>query len=60
MKRNVKERIDRMSYEQMLRIKCFSPLGNPMFPEVYFNASMQRKKRRGAHTAADNLMEWDE
>ena len=26
-----KERIDRMSYEEMLRIWRFAPFGNPMF-----------------------------
>jgi len=53
-----KERIDRMSYGQMLRIWSFSPSGNPMFQGKageYFNTSMRRKKynqHRGAHTAA--------
>lgn len=56
MTRIQKERIDRMSYEQMVRIHRFAPLGNPMFQGKagdYFNTSMRRKKyssRRGAHT----------
>lgn len=58
MDRIQKERIDRMSYEQMLRIWRFAPLGNPIFQGKagdYFNTSMRRKKHsqhRGAHTAA--------
>lgn len=44
MNKTQKERIDRMSYEQMLRIWSFSPCGNPIFPEDYFNTSMDRKK----------------
>lgn len=47
MTRIQKERIDRMSYGQMLRIWSFSPCGNPIFKGVaedYFNTTMYRKK----------------
>lgn len=66
MTQTQKERIDRMSYEQMLRIWRFAPLGSPVFQGKtgdYFNASMRRKRYsqcRGAHTAASKRIGWDE
>lgn len=43
-----KERIDQLSYTEMVRIWTFAPNGNPMFPGSagkYFDESMRRKGR---------------
>ncbi len=43
-----KERIDQLSYTEMVRIWTFAPNGNPMFPGnagKYFDESMRRKER---------------
>lgn len=64
MTQKEKNKIDRMSYESMLRMNRFAPLGDPIFQGTkgnYFIKEMVRKRNSlpdGEHTRISKLIGW--
>lgn len=60
----VKEQIDRMDYEEMLRKWRFAPVGDPMLAaenDEYFAQVMQEKRKaagESAHVSASKNIGW--
>lgn len=61
----IKTKIDQMSYEQMLRLNRYAPVGEPLFQGVtgtYFFENMSKKKDElplGEHVRISKLIGWD-
>lgn len=65
MDQNIKDKIDKMSYEQMLYTWRFAPVGSPMFTGEageYFKTVMLEKKNQfddAAHSVASKSVGWE-
>jgi hypothetical protein len=62
MDEKMKQKIDSMSYREMLSLNRFAPIGHPMFSgEVgdYFMESMKEKRESADHVADSKSIGWE-